>query len=155
MWYCYNATVWFTQSHEMLSVTNQNTALDTAFCPTLKLRRDSDRTRQRRINALFLVSTRRKPLRSSSLGDSGKLHRWCYYDPLCDLVARVPSYRSRGSKFDSRRYQLFWEGVSVELDPLSLVRITEDLLEWKSSGSGRLGHVTMTTRHPPTRKSWH
>jgi hypothetical protein len=27
-------------------------------------------------------------------------------DRLCDLVARVPGYRSRGPGFDSRRYQV-------------------------------------------------
>jgi hypothetical protein len=47
----------------------------------------------------------------------------------------TPGYRSRGSGFDSRRYQIFWV-VGPEWGPLSLVRITEELLEWKSSGSG-------------------
>jgi hypothetical protein len=28
-------------------------------------------------------------------------------DRLCGLVVRVPGYRSRGSEFDSRRYQIF------------------------------------------------
>jgi hypothetical protein len=50
-------------------------------------------------------------------------------DRLCGLVVRVPGYRSRGSRFDSRRYQIFWEVVGVEGSPLSLVRITEELLE--------------------------
>jgi hypothetical protein len=50
---------------------------------------------------------------------------------VCGLVVRVPVYRSRGPGFDSRRYQIFWER-----GPHSLVRITEELLEWKSSGSG-------------------
>jgi hypothetical protein len=27
-------------------------------------------------------------------------------DRLCDLVVRVPGYRSRGPRFDSRRYQI-------------------------------------------------
>jgi hypothetical protein len=52
--------------------------------------------------------------------------------------------------------------VGLERGPLSLVRITEELLEWKSSGSGSrksrltaLGirysdHVTSSVR-----KSWH
>jgi hypothetical protein len=46
------------------------------------------------------------------------------------LVVTVPAYRSRGPGFDS------WEVVGLERGPLSLVRITEELLEWKSSGSG-------------------
>jgi hypothetical protein len=55
---------------------------------------------------------------------------------ICCKVVRVPGYRSRGPGFDSRRYQIFWEVVGLERGPLSLVRITEELLEWKSSGSG-------------------
>jgi hypothetical protein len=51
-------------------------------------------------------------------------------------VVRVPDYRSRGPGFDSGRYQIFWEVVVLERGTLSLVRITEKLLEWKSSGSG-------------------
>jgi hypothetical protein len=38
--------------------------------------------------------------------------------------------------FDSRRYQIFREVVGLERGPLSLVRIIEELLEWKSRGSG-------------------
>jgi hypothetical protein len=57
-------------------------------------------------------------------------------DRLCDLVVRVPGYRSRGPGFDTLHYQIFWEVVGLERDPLSLVRITEEPLEWKSSGSG-------------------
>jgi hypothetical protein len=55
---------------------------------------------------------------------------------LCGLVITVPGYRSRGPGFDSWRYQIFWEVVGLEQDPLSLVRITEELLQWKSSDSG-------------------
>jgi hypothetical protein len=51
-------------------------------------------------------------------------------------VVRVPGYISRGTGFDSRRYQIFSEVVGLERDPLSLVRITEELLEEKSSDSG-------------------
>jgi hypothetical protein len=61
--------------------------------------------------------------------------------------------------FDSRRYQIFWEVVGLERGPLSLVRIIEELLEWKSGGSGsrkpRLrpwGSVALTTRHPRSDK---
>jgi hypothetical protein len=52
------------------------------------------------------------------------------------LVVRVYGYRSRGPGFDSRRYKIFREVVGLERGPLSLVRITEELLEWKSSSSG-------------------
>jgi hypothetical protein len=55
---------------------------------------------------------------------------------FCGLVVRVPGYRSRGPRFSSWRYQIFWEVVGLEWGPLSLVRITEELLERKSSGSG-------------------
>jgi hypothetical protein len=80
-------------------------------------------------------------------------------DRLCGLVVRVPGYRSRGPGFDSRRYQIFWEVVGLERGPLSLVRIIEELLEWKSIGSGqetrihgRGGSVALTTRHPLSAK---
>jgi hypothetical protein len=56
------------------------------------------------------------------------------HDRLCGLMVRVPGYRSRGPGFDSRRYHIFWEVVSLERCPLSCVSITEELLEWKSSG---------------------
>jgi hypothetical protein len=49
-------------------------------------------------------------------------------DRLCGLVVRIPGYRSRGAGFDSR-YQIFWEVVGLERDPLSLVRIIEELLK--------------------------
>jgi hypothetical protein len=51
-------------------------------------------------------------------------------------VVRVPDYRSRDPGFDSRRYQIFWEEVGLERGLLNLVSKTEELLEWKSSGSG-------------------
>jgi hypothetical protein len=35
-------------------------------------------------------------------------------DRLYGLVVRVPGYRSRGSVFDFRRYQIFWEVVGRE-----------------------------------------
>jgi hypothetical protein len=39
------------------------------------------------------------------------------------------------SGFHSRRYQIFWEVVSLERGPLSLVSTTDELLGRKSSGS--------------------
>jgi hypothetical protein len=72
-------------------------------------------------------------------------HRWFIWylmtmfelkDRLCGLVVRVPGYRSRGPGFNSGRYQIFWEVVGLERGPLSLMSITEELLEWKISGSG-------------------
>jgi hypothetical protein len=50
---------------------------------------------------------------------------------LGDLVVRVPGYRSRGLGFNSRRHQIFWEVVGLERGPLSLVRITGEVLGWK------------------------
>jgi hypothetical protein len=50
-------------------------------------------------------------------------------DRLCVLAVRVPGYRSRGPRSDSRLYQIFWEVVGLERSPLSLVRIIEELLE--------------------------
>jgi hypothetical protein len=44
-------------------------------------------------------------------------------------MVRIPGYRSRGSGFDSRRYQIFCEVVVLERGQLSLVRIIEELLE--------------------------
>jgi hypothetical protein len=46
-------------------------------------------------------------------------------------------YRSRGPRFDSRRFQIFWEAVGLERGPLILVRTTEELLERNTSGSGQ------------------
>jgi hypothetical protein len=58
-----------------------------------------------------------------------------FLDRLCGLVVRVPGYRSRGLGFDSWRYQIFWEVLGLEQGPLSLVRIIEELPEWKNSRS--------------------
>jgi hypothetical protein len=44
-------------------------------------------------------------------------------------VIWVRGYRPRGHGFDSQRYQIFWEVVDLERGPLSLVRLTEELLE--------------------------
>jgi hypothetical protein len=83
-----------------------------------------------------------------------------FYDRLCGLMVRVPGYRSRDPGFDSRSYQIFWVVVGLERCPLSLVRITEELLEWKSSGSRSIEITGMGIRcpdhaTPSIRKSWH
>jgi hypothetical protein len=53
----------------------------------------------------------------------------------CGRVVRVPGYRSRGPGLSSWNYHIYWEVLGLEQDPLSLVRIIEELLEWKNSGS--------------------
>jgi hypothetical protein len=52
------------------------------------------------------------------------------------LVVRVSGYRSRGPRFDFRRFQIFLETAGLEWGPLSLMRTTEELLGRNSSGSG-------------------
>jgi hypothetical protein len=72
----------------------------------------------------------------------------CRRDDICGPVTRGPG-------FNSRRYQIFWEVVSLEWVPLSLLRITEELPEWKSSGLSLENRdywpwesVVPTMRHP-------
>jgi hypothetical protein len=56
---------------------------------------------------------------------------------------------------------IFWEVVGLERGPLSLVRIIEELLEWKSSGSGQENRINgreiRCADHatPSISKSWH
>jgi hypothetical protein len=45
---------------------------------------------------------------------------------LCGLVVRIPGYRSRGPRFDSKSCQNFWV-VGVEQGSLSLVSTVEEL----------------------------
>jgi hypothetical protein len=59
------------------------------------------------------------------------------------LIISRPSLWSSGQsswlqiqRFRVRFYQIFWEVVGLERGPLSFVRISEELLEWKSSCSG-------------------
>jgi hypothetical protein len=57
-------------------------------------------------------------------------------DRLCGLVVGVPGYRSRGSGFDSGRYQIFWEVVGQELGPLCRWSTIWEPLGRNNSGSG-------------------
>jgi hypothetical protein len=52
-------------------------------------------------------------------------------DRRCGLVVRVPGYRPTGPGFDSLRCHICRELVGLERGPVSLVRITENSLEWK------------------------
>jgi hypothetical protein len=56
-------------------------------------------------------------------------------DRFCGLVVRVPGYTYRVPGLDSQRYQIFGEVVGLERGQLSLVRIIEELLEWKVAAS--------------------
>jgi hypothetical protein len=51
-------------------------------------------------------------------------------------VARVPGYRSRGSGFDPRHYQIFREVVVLERGPFSLLSTIEELLARNSREFG-------------------
>jgi hypothetical protein len=57
-------------------------------------------------------------------------------DHLCGVVVKSSWLQIQRSGFDSRRYQIFWEVVGLELGSLSLVSTTEELLGGKSSCSG-------------------
>jgi hypothetical protein len=88
--------------------------------------------------------------------------QYIFIPHLCGLVIRVSGYRSRGPGYYSRHYQIFWEVVGLERGPLSLVSKTEELLEWKSSGSKsrkpRLTSVGIRFADRVTRsirKGWH
>jgi hypothetical protein len=50
-------------------------------------------------------------------------------DRLCGLVVRVPDYKPRAPVFDSRRCWIIREAVRLEWGPLSIVRMTEELVE--------------------------
>jgi hypothetical protein len=80
------------------------------------------------------LKKRRKRRRETKINSVAISPQANYTDRLCCVV--VPGYRSWGPGFDSRRYQIFWEILGLERGPLSLVRIIEELLEWKSGGSG-------------------
>jgi hypothetical protein len=56
------------------------------------------------------------------------IYIYCNWPPLWSSC--------QSSGFDSRPYQIFWEVVSLERGPLSLLSTIEELLEIKNSGSG-------------------
>jgi hypothetical protein len=57
-------------------------------------------------------------------------------EELQQRVVRVPGCRSTDRGFDSQLCQIFCEVVGLERGLLSFMRITEEILVWKSSGSG-------------------
>jgi hypothetical protein len=67
---------------------------------------------------------------------------------LCGLLIQNSGCRSRGIEFHFRRYQIFWELVSLVRVPLSLASTIEWLLERKSCGSG-LRNREYDRRNPP------
>jgi hypothetical protein len=97
---------------------------------------------------------------NTTRASDGSVFNYCYNDihkgdlflPVCiyrprlrGLVVRVSGYRSRGPGFPD----------FLERGPLILVRTIEELLEWKSSGSGLENRdylpwefVALTTQHP-------
>jgi hypothetical protein len=64
---------------------------------------------------------------------SGDLESGFHWEILVYIRSWLQIQRSG---FDSRRCQIFWEVVGLQRDPLSLVSTIEELLEWKSGGSG-------------------
>jgi hypothetical protein len=50
---------------------------------------------------------------------------------LSSIASVVPGCKPRGPRFNSWCYQIFWVALGLEQDPLSLMRINEELLERK------------------------
>jgi hypothetical protein len=81
--------------------------------------------------------------------------------PLCSSgQSSLPQIQRPRVRFPELPY--FLEVVGLKRDPLSLVRITEELLEWKSSCSGSRKSTLTALRircpdhaTPSTSKSWH
>jgi hypothetical protein len=65
-------------------------------------------------------------------------HSHCYTNKWPPLWSSCQSswLHIERPRFDSRRYQIFWEVVGLERDPLSLVSTTEKLILRNNSGSG-------------------
>jgi hypothetical protein len=72
--------------------------------------------------------------------EESRPHLWSSGQSTCLQIQR--------SRFDSRRYQIFWEVVGLERGPLSLMSTTEELLGRKSCGFV-LGNWDYDRRDPP------
>jgi hypothetical protein len=89
-----------------------------------------------------MLNTSRRSAPAFAFTDQFSVSSWLWKqnepskDSLWGLVFRVPGYRSRGPRFDSRSCQTFWEVMGLERGPLNLVRITEKLLQRDSGSSG-------------------
>jgi hypothetical protein len=73
------------------------------------------------------------------------------YRPVSDAI------QIQRSGFHSRRYQIFWEVVGPERNPLSLVSTIEELLGRKSIGSGQENRnygSALTIWHPNKKAPW-
>jgi hypothetical protein len=110
--------------------------------------------------ALNLFNLSYPSSRTMALGFTQPLTGWVPEDIA--VTANAGGKWLRGPGFDYRPYQIFWEALDLERGPFNFVRITEELLEWKSSGyrleNGHLwqwGPVTLTMQHPSTPKIWH
>jgi hypothetical protein len=66
------------------------------------------------------------------MGSTPSLPQFVYID----IERNVPSDNISGMYTHLGRYQIFWEVVGLERDPLSLVSTIQELLERESSGSG-------------------
>jgi hypothetical protein len=71
---------------------------------------------------------------NSGFCDKWRLRYW--HMCVCMYIISVVWLQIQRSRFDSRRYDIFWEVVVLERGSLSLVSTIEELLERKSGGSG-------------------
>jgi hypothetical protein len=77
--------------------------------------------------------------------------------PLPLVYSQTSWLQLQRSGFDSRRYQVFWEVVGLERDPLGLVSTFEELLQRRSSSSGleNLEYGSGNPSRRPRCKGWH
>jgi hypothetical protein len=59
-----------------------------------------------------------------------------FIDRLCGVALRLPGCKLRGPGFDSRRCQIFWVEMGLELGPLSPCEDEWGATWMKSIGSG-------------------